>query len=65
MALAVAIGVAFAGVFALERNHHGKAKAIRIGGKNNIVKNVLFVLPPGETMPKTNAVPAIITAPTK
>jgi hypothetical protein len=61
LALVVGIGVALAGVFAL---HHGKGKAVRIAGKNN-VKNVLFVLPPGETLPKTNAVPAIFTAPTK
>jgi hypothetical protein len=31
LAFVVVIGVAFAGVFALERNHHGKAEAIRDG----------------------------------
>src|SRR5678810_688980 len=50
LALAVAIGAALAGVFALERNHHGKGKAIHLAGKN-FVKNVSFVLPPGETTP--------------
>ena len=63
LALAVATGVALAGVFALERNHHGKAKAIRIGGKNNVVRNVSFVLPPGEmplgeTTQNINVIPA-------
>jgi hypothetical protein len=48
LGLVVATGVALAAVFALERNHHGKAKAIRIPGKNNVVRNVSFVLPPGE-----------------
>ena len=33
LALVVTAGVALAGVFALGRNHHGKAKAIRSGGK--------------------------------
>ena len=54
--LSVAIGAVLAGVFALERNHHGKGKAIHLAGKN-IVKNVSFVLPPGETTPNTNPVP--------
>jgi hypothetical protein len=62
LALVVAIGVAFAGVFALERTHHGKAKAIRSGGKN-IVRNVSFARPPGEmplgeTTQKINPIPA-------
>ena len=64
LALVVVSGVALAGVFALERDHHGKRKAIRLGGKNN-VKNISFVLPPDETTSNSNAVPAIITAPTK
>jgi len=55
-ALAVAIGAALASVFALERNHHGKGKAIHLAGKN-MVKNVSFVLPPSEATPNTNAVP--------
>jgi len=62
LALVVTAGVALAGVFALGRNHHGKAKAIRSGGKN-IVRNVSIVLPPGEmplgeTTQKINPVPA-------
>ena len=63
LGLIVAIGVAFAGVFALEHNHHGKGKAIRIRGKNN-VRNVSFALPPGE-MPLGETTPKIILTPAK
>jgi hypothetical protein len=63
LGLIVAIGVAFAGVFALEHNHHGKGKAVRIRGKNNVVGIESFVLPPGEkslgeTTPKIILTPA-------
>jgi len=54
LALVVTTGVALAGLFALGRNHHGKAKAVRPWGKN-IVKHVSFVLPRAETTPNTNA----------
>ena len=54
LALVVTAGVALAGVFALGRNHHGKAKAIRSGGKN-IVRHVSIVLPRAETTPNPNA----------
>jgi hypothetical protein len=62
LALVVTVGVVLAGVFALGRNHHGKAKAIRSGGKN-IVRHVSFVLPPGEmplgeTTQNINVIPA-------